>query len=242
MDLEQIANAALLVPALVLGVVAWRARRRGETELGLGVRGMGRDLLGGAVVGAIGIAATIGLLLVTGAYVLDGPVPDLRVALIGFAGIMIYFLVLVVVEEVVFRGFLMTGIGVVAGPWAGLVATAVLVALPYALASDSGPLAVLGEIVVNLVVGAARLRTGRIWFGVGLRMTWNAGWVLGAVADGGTVLAPPVIAAHAAGPRLLTGGGFGPEGGLIAMAVGVVMAAVLLARARRHDPLPAATR
>ncbi|MFY0409689.1 hypothetical protein [Solicola sp. PLA-1-18] len=68
MDTEQIANAFLLLPAVVLAVVGWRARRRGRTTFGPGVRdGAWREVLRGLLFGAVWMAVAASALLAVGA-------------------------------------------------------------------------------------------------------------------------------------------------------------------------------
>lgn len=227
------ANALLLVPALVFGVLAIRARRQGRTLLGLGLRnGAVVDLGRGIVFGAVMVALLCAALAATGVLRIDtvaGPTAELVVVLI-------YFLVLFAVEEVVFRALLMTGLGVVAGRWAALLITAGLVALPYAFATGSGVVPMIGAVATNVVNGLARWQTGRIWFGLGMRWAWNGLQVALGFTVSGYQLATPVVATTLDGPAWLTGGSYGPEGGVIGIAVRVVMIGILVYAIRGRTP------
>ncbi|MFY0409690.1 CPBP family intramembrane glutamic endopeptidase [Solicola sp. PLA-1-18] len=140
----------------------------------------------------------------------------------------VYFGVLFVVEEIVFRGLLLTGLGVVAGQGVALVISSVLIAVPYAFASSAGVMAVLGSVVVNLVIGAARWRTGRIWFGIGLKIGWNVTMIAAGFSNAGYADLPGRSEGlRLTGPDWVTGGAFGPEAGVVTMVVGVLMLVVL---------------
>ncbi|WP_226355081.1 CPBP family intramembrane glutamic endopeptidase [Pseudonocardia sp. ICBG601] len=233
MDTQMVANALLLVPAAVLGVLAVRARRRGRTRLGLSVRpGPLPDLARGVLFGAVSVGVLYGALAATGTL-RPGPVSGVTAVLVGVA---VYFLVLFLVEEVVFRALLMTGLGVVVGRTAALVVTSVLVAVPYVFSTGSGVLPVVGAVATNLVNGLARWRTGRIWFGVGMRWAWNTLQVALGFTVSGYALATPVLDQSTTGPSWLTGGEYGPEGGVVGIALRVVMIVVMVGVVRGSVP------
>lgn len=232
-DTQQVANALLLVPAAVFGVVAVRARRQGRTLLGLGLRdGAALDALRGLLFGTAMVALLYAVLAVTG-LIRVGAVAGVSAVLVGVA---VYFLLLFVVEEIVFRGLLMTGLGVVAGRTAALLVTSVLVAVPYLFSTGSGVLPVVGAVATNVVNGLARWRTGRIWFGVGMRWAWNTLQVALGFSVSGYLLADPVVALEVTGPDGLTGGTYGPEGGVVGIAVRVLMIVLLLWWVRGRVP------
>lgn len=232
MSTQDALTATLLVPAAVLGLVGWQAARAGRTQLGLSPRG-----------GAVGELARGGLFSVPFAAVLVVVFP-----LVGLSdtsagggsagevvGIWVYFLMLFLLEEVVFRGLLMTGLGVVAGRSVALGLTAVLVALPYAFNPDSSVLALVGAVVTNLLHGVVRWRTGRIWWGLGQRWVWNSLVVSVGFADSAFSLNAPALSQRLTGPDWLTGGAFGVEGGVVGIAflVAMITGAVPVARGRR---------
>ncbi|MDO9379659.1 MAG: CPBP family intramembrane metalloprotease [Nocardioidaceae bacterium] len=230
MDTEQIANAFLLLPAAVFGVMGRRARRQGRTTFGLDLRGGAwREVLRGLLFGVVWMAvATLALL---GAGAID--VTGLRFEALGLVYLTVYFGVLFVLEEIVFRGLLLTGLGVVAGQGAAVAISSVLIAVPYAFASSAGVMAVAGSVLVNLVIGAARWRTGRIWFGVGLKVGWNVAMTAAGFSNAGYADLPGRSEGLGlSGPDWITGGAFGPEAGVVTMAVGVLM---LVAVARLVD-------
>ena len=116
-----------------------------------------------------------------------------------------------------------------------LVGTAVLVALAYVFADDSGVLPVVGAVVTNLLTGLARWRTGRIWWGLGQRWVWNSLAVTFGFFDSAFSLDDPVLRQDLHGPDWVTGGAFGQEGGLVGIGFQVLMIAAALwwARGRR---------
>ena len=68
-------------------------------------------------------------------------------------------------------------------------------------------------------MGAARQVTGTLWLAVGMHTGWNffLGTVFGFPVSG--IVERSVFLTESDGPALLTGGDFGPEGGLLAAVV-----------------------
>lgn len=225
MDVQSLATAALLIPTIIVGVIAWRARRAGRTTFGLGLRHGALAEFGlGLVWGAVTAAVFLLLFAGTGIVSIDGYVGDWA----GWSAVAAYFLVLFVVEEIAFRGVLLAGLGVLAGPVAAIVITSVLVALPYSFSPDTSVLAVVGAVVTNAVNGVARWRTGRIWFGLGWRWLLNIAFLALGFSDAGFRLEEPVVAQHVTAPAWLSGGGFGPEACIVGIAIELVVIGLVL--------------
>jgi uncharacterized protein len=221
MDPQSLWTAVLVIPALALGVVAWRTH---GSSLGIDPRdGALGELLRGGAFSLPFFAALLAVFWGTGLSQVDG----WRAVSPEVVGIWVYFLVLLLVEEVLFRGLFMAGLGVLAGQVVSLVVTSVLVAMAYAFADHTGVLPVLGAIVTNALHGVARWRTGRIWWGLGQRWVWNSLIVTFGFYDSAFSLDDPVLAQRPDGPSWLTGGGFGVEGGLVGIAFQLVIAGVI---------------
>ncbi|MGC4944042.1 CPBP family intramembrane glutamic endopeptidase [Kribbella sp. DT2] len=232
MNGQDLANYALFPIGLVLGIFAWRAGRvrpaiawRGR-EAGLGL------LIGTvAIVAIFAIEVAAGLARVTGA---SGAVGEILVLLV-------YLAILGTVEELIFRGLLLAGLLELTGrAWLATGITALLVALPYTLAEGANPLTFLSAFLAGVMYGVAYLRTGRIWLSVGLRTAWNfvQGPVLGFTVSGTSIGSDSILQLDTDGPTWLAGGAYGPEGGLIAIAVRLAVIAFLVVAVRRSLPSP----
>jgi hypothetical protein len=89
-------------------------------------------------------------------------------------------------------------------------------------------MAVLGLVLAGLFLAYSYLRTRQLWLPIGLHIGWNffEGVVFGFPVSGLTDVMPMLVLQRAAGPEIITGGGFGPEAGLIllpALALGVII-------------------
>lgn len=85
------------------------------------------------------------------------------------ASLLVAIVVAPVCEEIFFRGFLLPGLARVMPVWAAVVASALVFGLAHADLGSFVPLVVIG-----LVVGVLRWRTGSLWPGIALHALNNA--------------------------------------------------------------------
>lgn len=182
---------------------------------------------------AIGTAAAM-LALVPA--VLVGAVrytPDDGGSVLAFAGAMGLGLAVLALpaaaEEALFRGYPFQALMAAAGP----VAATAIFSAGFAAAHASNP-AVSGMGLVNIflagvALSTAYVRTGSLWFATAVHLGWN--WAVALPLDlplsGLNVFDAPLYEPVSVGPAWLTGGEFGPEGGLVgtlgfALAVGMI--------------------
>jgi len=124
-----------------------------------------------------------------------------------------------ILEEILFRGFLLRITSKIVGTWGALLITAAL----FGLAHAGNPGATLGSSVAiaveaGLLLGATYTATQRFWLPIGLHIGWNfcEGSIFGMTLSG-NVMQPGLIRGSLHGPTLLTGGAFGPEASIIAV-------------------------
>lgn len=136
-------------------------------------------------------------------------------------------------EELLFRGYpfqrLVEGWGQV---WPVLVLSAF-----FGAAHMGNPaatiLSTVNVVLAGVLLALAYLRTRALWFPIGLHISWN--YVMAAVYSlpvSGYVLEQKPLDYEVVGPEWLSGGGFGPEGSVLATAV-LLGAVGWLARTRR---------
>ena len=107
----------------------------------------------------------------------------------------------------------------------------VAVAIAFALAHISNPNATalgLGNIALaGILLGLAFYAPGGIWTATGVHLGWNALLACLDTPVSGVPFRIPLLDYRPGGPAWLTGGGFGPEGGLaatVALTLGIVLA------------------
>jgi membrane protease YdiL (CAAX protease family) len=156
--------------------------------------------------------------------------------LLAFAGVLAFFLAVGIYEELIVRGWLLTnlaeGFRLVGDRLAAGVAT-VLSAGVFGVLHATNPnatalsTAIIGLAGVFLALGY--LLTGEIAIPIGVHVTWNLtqGAAFG-FGVSGVSLPVTAIETRVVGPTVLSGGQFGPEGGLLGLG-GVLLGCAAIA-------------
>ncbi len=116
-------------------------------------------------------------------------------------------------EEAVFRGY-----PLIRGSKVSLVVTSLLFSLGHSANPGFTPLAFLGIFTAALMLGVIRVKAG-FFSAVGLHFSWNffVGSFWGFVVSG--IRLGSLFRSELIGPELITGGEFGPEASLVAIAL-----------------------
>ena len=212
--------AFLVIPFALNGllILAWvkLVERRPLATIGLTGPAPVKTLLGGVLVGAATILLVVIAIGVAGGY----QVGDLALALASSAAltgiglVLLSFIVQAGVEEIIFRGWLLSAIT----RKLGLPAAVVLVSLVFTFLHYSRHqhwLIMLSSFLFSAFACAWAIRSGNIWGVMGWHAGWN--WLLGTGFDlpvTGLQLGLPALLVKLTpqGPDSLTGGAQGPEG------------------------------
>jgi membrane protease YdiL (CAAX protease family) len=135
-----------------------------------------------------------------------------------------------VLEELLFRGILFRLSSRIVGTWGALLFTSALFGLAH-LGNKGATLSSGAAIMLEagVLLGAAYVVTKRLWLPIGLHIAWNftEGSVFGMQVSGNTA-ATGLLRGSLTGPRLLTGGAFGPEASIVAVILCLLVAVYLL--------------
>ncbi len=138
-------------------------------------------------------------------------------------------------EEILFRGVPLVVLAMALGRGTAVVALAVVFGLAHGLNPGATGQGVANVALAGVFLGVAFYCPGGIWTAFGAHLGWNMALAVSGAAVSGVPFDIPVIDFEAGGPSWLTGGGFGPEGGLVAtLSLGAATAAML--RWARKDP------
>ncbi len=216
---------------LAFWIMARFVDKRSWATAGFGRQGLATGLAGGFAIGAAML--TIGVLILRGlgVYHVSAFVPSVLVVTP-----LLTFLAVGVFEETLFRGYIFQTLESRWGSGIALAVTSLLFGLahlgnPVPGASQwmrvAGPLQICLE--AGLPLGAAYLLTRRWWLPIGIHWAWDyfEGPIYGC-PDSGTHDPHTLLHATLSGPALLTGGPFGPEAGLVFLAVGTLTGVLLL--------------
>ncbi|MFC7018281.1 MULTISPECIES: CPBP family intramembrane glutamic endopeptidase [Haloarcula] len=153
-------------------------------------------------------------------------------ALTRLALLAVFFLVQATTEEVLVRGYLLTnaaeGFSGPFGKWRSTVAATVLTGALFGILHATNPsaslLSVTNITLYGVLLGACYVLTGRLGIATGFHVAWNYTLGLYDFPVSGISTGAALIGTETTRLPLVTGGSFGPEGGLVALpllAVGV---------------------
>jgi membrane protease YdiL (CAAX protease family) len=219
-------SALLTFPAL-LGMVGLFERfldHKPRGSAGIAFQSRWRAELGiGLAVGAVMILAVAAIEWALGAVQFSWSEEGFRPLLIWGAGLFVVLAFAATNEEMIFRGYpfqrLVDSIGAVAA----IVTLSALFGAIHLGNPNHTWVATINTALVGIPFSIAYLRTRMLWLPIGMHFAWNfiQGFLLGLPVSGIRV---PVslLRADVTGSKLLTGGDYGPEAGLLATGMIVV--------------------
>jgi len=207
------------------GDLRWRARLGWLQALGVG-------LALGVIPAAV--AMTMGVFTGGAAWTYDGGSLFQWVVQVGKT--LLILTPAALAEELMFRGAPL----VVAARALGRTRAIVLLSLMFALAHirnpDVTPAGLANIALAGIFLSLAFYSPGGMWTAFGAHLGWNATLAALAAPVSGLPFDIPYIDYRSGGPGWLTGGAFGPEGGLLATAA-LTATVALVARWIRKEPI-----
>lgn len=218
----------------------WIFERRSLRTVGLEAPGWIAKYLRGAFWGLVLISAAILLPAVAGFYRLEGANLALGAALASTLLLLVGWIVQGAAEELLFRGFLLQIIGVRFGLLFGILISSILFAILHIFNQNINALAILNLILFGVFAALYALGDGSLWgvFAVHSAWNWAQGNVFGMDVSGLPIRLQAVIQLKEAGPDWLTGGAFGPEGGVgvtLVLVAGIIVVLLFRRSARQAE-------
>jgi membrane protease YdiL (CAAX protease family) len=131
-----------------------------------------------------------------------------------------YFAVLVLVEEIAFRGYAFQRFEHAVGGLGAAIGFAAYYAIVQSLVRGSDRASIAVSIALGLLLSTAYLRTRALWLSWGLNFGWKATRaLLFGLTVSGVSSHSPVVQGDPMGPFWLTGGGYGLDSSWVAFAV-----------------------
>ena len=230
-------TVALVVSFAGVYVIVWVwlrwYERRPFWTVGFERDGAIRKALRGGVVGLLMLGGAVALMAAVGyAAPEDGPpqlqgppaVPGVLIALLGWA-------VQGPAEELVCRGWMLPVLAARYRLWVGVLVSSVFFAVFHGVNPNLTPIAGLNLVLYGVFAALYALREGGLW-GIGAQhaaWNWAQGNLFGLEVSGIEPAGGMLINLMETGPDEVTGGAFGPEGGLAITLVLLASIVVLLA-------------
>ncbi|HKH82323.1 MAG TPA: type II CAAX endopeptidase family protein, partial [Gemmatimonadales bacterium] len=137
-------------------------------------------------------------------------------------------------EELIFRGVPLVLLAAALGRGSAVVATSLVFALAHISNPNATPLGLGNIALAGIFLGLTFYAPGGIWTAFGAHWGWNSVLACLDTPVSGLPFRIPMLDYNAGAPGWLTGGTFGPEGGLaatLALTIAIVVTARLIARA-----------
>jgi len=251
-DLVVFAGAFLGLSVAVVGL-AWVVDRRYTRDLGVAPSGRWyRDCAAGLAVGGAMATAVVAVLLATRAASVAGTVTGRQAQLtvtgvgplVGAGLWALFYTGAATLEEVAVRGYLLVNAAEGVSGWLGrrrgllfgVAVTAGLFGVLHASNPGGTVLGLLNITLAGFLLGGTYVLTGRLALAVGIHAAWN--FTVGAVYGlpvSGLKTSSALFAVEPDGSRALTGGPFGPEGGVVMLAALAVGAGLVVLWVRRSE-------
>lgn len=152
----------------------------------------------------------------------------------------VFFVIVGVSEEFLFRGYLQFTVATGIGFWPTAFTLSAIFGAVHLRNSGEGPVGALGVFLIGLFYCLTLRRTGNLWFAIGSHAAFDFGETyLYSVPNSGLVLQGHLSNASLHGARWLTGGTIGPEGSVFSFLVLAAMFA-LFARVYPARSIPQA--
>jgi membrane protease YdiL (CAAX protease family) len=132
-------------------------------------------------------------------------------------------------EEVLFRGVPLVLLAGALGRGGAVLSIALVFALAHLLNPNATPLGLGNIALAGIFLGLAFYAPGGIWTAFGAHLGWNSLLACLDTPVSGIPFNIPLLDYNAGSPAWLTGGGFGPEGGLAAT-MALTLAIIVTAR------------
>lgn len=175
----------------------------------------------GLLIGLGFFVLVVGIMMLAGAYHISDWIFDWKVLL----GHFVWFLLVAVGEEIIFRGVLFRWIDERFGFWWAIGISALIFGLVHWM-NPNGTLwaGIAIAIEAGLLLGAAYKWSGTLWLPIGIHWAWNfsQGNIFGFAVSGNSA-GESLIQAAVNGPDWLTGGTFGPEASVITVLAGLAL-------------------
>lgn len=220
-------EAAMLLNVFIVAFFIMRfLDRRPFSDLGLSLKGRGKDILYGFLMAVIIYAIGFCFCLLTGQIEIVGV--HLHWDNLLLSGLL--FTMVAIVEETMMRGYVLGRLlRTRLNKFVSLLISSILFALLHLMNPNVSFLPMLNLVLGGLLLGAAYLYTHNLWFPISLHLFWNwiQGFVLGYDVSGNR-FCESLLTLRFPENNLINGGAFGFEGSLVCSVLAALFTASII--------------
>jgi membrane protease YdiL (CAAX protease family) len=242
--LEQVIFLLLIFAPIFLLLWGWLAwyEKRPLWTIGLERRGAALKYLRGLLAGLVMFAVSIGLAAAFGFVAFEEGTSMQSQGWSALGGVLLVFLGWMVqgaAEETLVRGWLLPVIGGRYKPLWGILISSLTFAVYHSINPNLGLIAVLNLFLFGILTAFYALYEGGLWGVFGLHTAWNwaQGHLFGFQVSGLPPAGGTLFNLMEVGPDAVTGGPFGPEGGLAVTVVLLLSSGLVWWVSERKPPV-----
>jgi membrane protease YdiL (CAAX protease family) len=241
MPLDFILLIEVPLTASALIATAFMARIEHKSPFTFGFQGRAGIIrfVSGLICGFLTISAFVGVLAKAGLLHLDGQLLHGTSAWLHALGWGVFFLIVALFEEALFRGYLQYTLTRGIGFWWGALLINFLFGFSHGSNAGETPVGLISAGGIGLVLCLTLWYTGSLWWALGFHAAWDWGesYFYG-TSDSGMVVKGHLFAEHPTGNILWSGGLTGPEGSLLVMPLLAIIALCVWLWWRNRTHLP----
>jgi membrane protease YdiL (CAAX protease family) len=209
---EAITLLFLCVAALFMS----KLEHRKFSDYGLPLRGaMGKVFWFGSAVGFLTISGTLLVMFLLHGFRINGLALHGTAILSSLIAWGSAFLLVGLVEEFLFRGYIQYTLASGIGFWPAACLMSGLFGLGHAFNPNENAVGSVAVVMFGLLLCLFLRRTGNLWCAVGFHLGYDWGQMLYGVPDSGIVPYHSLLSSTLSGPHWLSGGAVGPEASVL---------------------------
>lgn len=180
-----------------------------------------KDLLKGLALGAISMTIVFIILVASKNIYLENSllIPNFNSSLLTG---LILFIFVGINEEMFARGYCMTVLKQTGNNWVVVIVSSIIFSLMHSLNSSMSFLSYLNLFLFALLAAYMFIKSNNLWLSIGYHIAWNyfEGNVFGFQVSG--IATSSLYNLSSPGRNIITGGNFGPEGGIIVTFITII--------------------
>jgi len=230
----------LLTAALAASLFCARVlERRSLSSIGFMLHsGWFRDFSSGLLLGTVTLSITVAIMALAGEVSFEVRGSDVgRLASI-FVALLLFFLLAAAFEELFVRGFVFQAIAHNVGPVVAIAVTSVAFSLLHIRNPNLTLFSLINTILAGVWLGVAYWKTRSLWLATALHAGWNFAmvFIFGLPVSGLTSFTDFAwLSGRSNAPTWLSGGDYGPEGGVAATAA-LILSTLVIWRPKLFRP------